>query len=229
MRLHIIAEGQTEETFVNNTLAIHLGHFNIQTDVRCVMTIKNGAQIHRGGLSKYDKVRFDVTQWIKQDQSPEVRFSTMFDFYALPIDFPGFQQAQKLSDAYDQVRAIENAFRDDIGDYRFIPYIQLHEFEALLFADIRQMEWAFIDQEKQIGKLVTIAQEFENPELINLHQETAPSKRIIAKIPEYTFRKASAGPIVADKIGIQTIRNRCQHFDEWIKRLEGLSQETNGA
>ena len=37
-RLHVTAEGQTEERFVKDTLSFHLGQFNISTDVRCVLT-----------------------------------------------------------------------------------------------------------------------------------------------------------------------------------------------
>ena len=36
--------------------------------------------------------------------------------------------------------------------------------------------------------------------------------------------KASAGPIVAGKIGLANLRFRCRHFGEWIDQLEGLAQ-----
>jgi len=38
IRLHIIAEGQTEEEFINTILTEHLGYFNISTDVHCITT-----------------------------------------------------------------------------------------------------------------------------------------------------------------------------------------------
>ena len=224
MRLHIIVEGQTEETFVNETLAPHLAGLKIVTDARRVMTSRSRSKIHRGGTTTYHKARFDVTQWLKQESDAEQWFTTMFDYYALPNDFPGHQAAQKLSDPYKRVEAIEDAFGEDIDDYRFIPYIQLHEFEALLFTEIQQMEWAFIDHEPQIEALIRIAHAHENPEMINLKPETAPSKRIIKAIPEYGARKSAAGPLVANKIGIAKMRSKCPHFDEWITKLEELSQ-----
>lgn len=41
-RLHITAEGQTEETFVNRTLKHHLAQFGVYADVRCVLTGRHG-------------------------------------------------------------------------------------------------------------------------------------------------------------------------------------------
>ena len=225
MRLHFIVEGQTEETFVNNTLAPHLAGMNVIADARRVMTSKTKAKIYRGGVTNYHKAQFDITQWCKQDIHGDSRFTTMFDYYALPGDFPGYEEAQKLSDVYERIRTIEQALREDIGDYRFIPYIQLHEFEALLFADTQKLEWAFIDHDKQIEGLVKFALLHESPELTNHKPDTAPSKRIIAAIPEYGPRKASAGPLVADKIGISTMRAKCKHFNDWITTLESLDSQ----
>jgi hypothetical protein len=56
--------------------------------------------------------------------------------------------------------------------------------------------------------------------LIDDGPTTAPSKRIIAEIPEYD--KATAGVAVAEKIGMDTLRQKCRHFNEWITRLEQL-------
>lgn len=214
MRLHFVVEGQTEETFVNNTLAFYLASLDIAADARCVMTSKNRAKIYRGGLKTYHKAQFDINQWCKQDIHGDSRFTTMFDYYALPNDFPGYEEAQKSPDVYDRIRVTEQAFREDIKDPRFIPYIQLHEFEALLSADAQKLELAFIDHDKQIEGLVRIALLHESPELINHKPTIAPSKRIISAIPEYQSRKSSAGPLVADKIGIAAMRSKCRHFSE---------------
>ena len=111
----------------------------------------------------------------------------------------------------------------DISDTRFIPYFQIHEFEALLFSDPLKLETQFTDRTQEIHRLEIMACSFGNPELINDGHNTAPSKRIIAEIPEFESRKASADPIVAEKIGLVTLRNRCRHFDEWISKLETLT------
>jgi hypothetical protein len=90
IRLHLIVEGQTEETFVNTVLADYLGAFQISVDVRRVETSRSRGRVYRGGVLDYARVKRDVVLWMKQDQRPDAFFSTMFDLYALPQDFPGY-------------------------------------------------------------------------------------------------------------------------------------------
>ena len=224
VRLHFIVEGQTEETFVNEILEPYLAERNIWTAARCVMTGRKRGITYRGGIVKYAKVKSDIKAWVKQDQNPDARFTTMFDLYGLPKDFPGYEDAERIRDPYDRIRALEDALGEDIADLRFIPYIQLHEFEALLFSELRKLDLQFPDSDAEIGRLEETASKFNSPEHIDDGQETAPSKRIIYEIPEYEGRKASAGPVVAGKIGLPVLRSSCRHFGEWIKRLESLSE-----
>ncbi len=214
IRLHLIVEGQTEETFVNTVLRPHLANFMVMADAHMVTTNRQFGRRGRGGISSYMQIKQDLEQWIKQDKQNDVRFTTMIDLYALPGNFPGYDESRHISDAYDRVQALENAFGEDIKDYRFVPYIQLHEFEALVLADPQKLDWEFLDHERQIKNLVLLVAN-QNPELIDDGEETAPSKRIGGEIPEYEGRKASTGPIVVGKIGLETLRQRCMHFGEW--------------
>ncbi len=143
----------------------------------------------------------------------------MFDLYALPHDFPGFSEAKNQNDPYQRVEILEKAFAQDIANDRFIPYIQLHEFETLVFADPQQLDWEYMEHDKSVGRLVKMIGD-KNPELINDGKETAPSKRIIAEIPEYD---KLGGVIVVEKIGLKKLRSRCRHFSEWLNRLEQLA------
>jgi hypothetical protein len=220
-RLNILAEGQTEEGFVNDVLRHHLAAHGIAAYVRCVTTHRDRRRpdrVHRGGLPDYDKARRDLLRWMAEDGT--AAFTTMFDLYALPEDFPGFEAAGQLADPYARVRALESAMYEDLGEWRLVPYIQLHEFEALLFAAPEKMDWEYLEHQGPIERLVEIASRYENPELINDGPHTAPSKRIIAEIPEYAFQKASVGPQIARQIGIEHMRGRCPHFSEWLARLE---------
>lgn len=224
LRLHIIVEGHTEENFAKNVLCNHLAAFNISTDARAVMTSKDKRtnRINRGGLSTYDKVKKDIQLWIREDNNPECRFTTMFDLYGLPRDFPGYEIAIKERDPYYRVKVLEECFKKDIDDERFIPYIQLHEFESLIFAFPEKLSIEYFDYERQIGKLEEMLHEKDgNPELINDNIETAPSKRILEQIPEYD--KATVGPIIVENIGLSYLRERCKHFNEWITALEALN------
>jgi hypothetical protein len=229
MRLHITAEGQTEERFVKEVLAPYFGERGVWADARCVLTSKNNrlGRQYRGGWRRknaYAMVKKDICTWMKEDRNPDVRFTTMFDLYALPGDFPGYDEANQDSDAYRRVSVIEKAFATDINkefdDIRFIPYIQLHEFEALILADPKQLEWEFLEHERQILHLVEmVAREGGNPELIDDGETTAPSKRIISEIAEYAANKATSGPLVAGKIGMKVLCERCRHFAEWIQNI----------
>ncbi len=222
VRLNFIVEGQTEEAFVNRTLLPHLADRSVFASARSVMTSRKRGAKHKGGLSSYTKAKSDITAWMNEDRNADARFTTMFDLYALPTDFPGYGDARQAQDPYERVRALEDALREDIPDPRFIPYIQLHEFEALLLADPQKLDLQFHDRGAGIQRLVDMACEYDSPELIDDGFDTAPSKRIIGEIPEYDGQKASAGPIVAGYIGLPTLRSKCAHFREWLDELERL-------
>lgn len=221
IRLHVTAEGQTEQAFVRSVLAPHLAQFNVFVDARCVLISKDkrAAKEHRGGLLSYEKAKKDLLNWLKEDNHPECRFTTMFDLYALPHDFPGYSESLKIPDKYERVEILEKAMNQDINDKRCIPYIQLHEFEALILADPRQLDWEYLEHEEPIRNLIAMVNG-QNPELINDDPTTAPSKRILREIPEYD--KVTAGVSVAEKIGLATLRKKCRHFAAWLNRLEQL-------
>jgi hypothetical protein len=225
IRLHMIVEGQTEEAFVNQVLVDHFGYFNVIVDVRAVETSRSRGRIYRGGLLDYQRAKRDLERWMREDQNNDAFFSTMFDLYALPDDFPGYAAARRLH-PHDRVTALETAMHADIGHLRFIPYIQLHEFEALLLADPEQFGWAFIEHDRSIRQLIQLVNTFASPELIDDDPTTAPSKRIIQLIPEYAGQKSSAGPLIAAKIGLPTMRAKCLHFDNWLQRIEALGEAT---
>jgi hypothetical protein len=224
IRLNFVVEGQTEETFVNTVLGPHLAERCVWTSARCVLTSRRRGVKYRGGFRTYNQPRNDILSWIKEDQNEDARFTTFFDLYGLPSDFPGYQEALRTSDPYEKVRVLEQALGEDIADPRFIPHLQLHEFETLLLSDPLQLEEQFPGQTRQVQRLAVMATSFGNPELIDQGETTAPSKRIITEIPEYQGMKQSAGPLVARKIGIVKLRTNCRHFGEWICQLESLGR-----
>ncbi|MCU0914722.1 MAG: DUF4276 family protein [Planctomycetes bacterium] len=222
-RLHFVVEGQTEETFVNRVIIPHLASCSVWGDVRCVMTSRKRSVIHRGGLVSYARARKDILLWMKEDQHREVAFTTMFDLYALPCDFPGYRNAGEADSPYTRVAEIEGAMTRDMDHPRFVPYVQLHEFETLLLVSPRKLDCRFHDCDRAISNLAEMAARFDSPELIDDGPSTAPSKRIIREIPEYEGMKASAGPLIAERIGLPTLRGKCRHFDQWLSRLETLA------
>ena len=107
-------------------------------------------------------------------------------------------------------------------DVRFVQYIQLHEYEGLLFSDPFGFATA-IDQ-PQLGKVFQrMRDDFPTPEDINDDPTTAPSKRILQAYGSY--RKELDGTIAARSIGVETMRRECPHFHDWVERLVALSRD----
>jgi hypothetical protein len=102
---------------------------------------------------------------------------------------------------------------------------QLHEYETMLFADPEAFAISFVHCEEEIRLLKEIAASAPSIEHIDDGRDTAPSKRIIAILPEYGGRKSTAGPDIAEFIGVANIRKACPHFDRWLTRLEGIPWE----
>jgi hypothetical protein len=168
-------------------------------------------------------MRRDIVNTLKSHCEHDESFTTMIDLYGLPTDFPGkATQNHSPSNPTLYVEALEEAFGIDIGDRRFIPYIQLHEYETMLFADPDAFRIAFENCDNAIEQLMTIARSVPSIEHINDGQTTAPSKRIIDLIPRYQGLKPSAGPDIAEYIGLTVIRAKCAHVHAWLTRLEGL-------
>jgi hypothetical protein len=222
IRLNLTVEGQTEQALAVQVLAEHLAKHGVCLKrPRLTSLGKKKGKEHRGGLVRYQPFKRDIERWLKQDRGKDVFFTTMVDLYRLPKGFPGYEEARAMP-AYARVAELEKAFQEDVGDSRFIAYIQLHEFEALLLSAPEAFACYYARHERQIGLLSRLTEEFQSPELIDDGHQTAPSKRIGSLIPEYLDAKPTAGPIIAAHIGLEAIRKKCPHFHEWLTKLEGL-------
>lgn len=217
-RLNIIVEGQAEETFVRDILQEYLANWAVYATARRVETGRKHGQTYRGGMTSYDKVKRDIQRWLSGDRSAYL--TTMFDLYKLPRDFPGLKQASDIRDPYEKVRILETDLAGDIESRRFIPYIQLHEFEGLLFSDVHAIDAVLRTHygHSQLTMLQEIRAQFRTPEEINDDENTAPSKRLTALYPAYD--KVAFGPRIAQRIGLNILRQECPHFNEWLSRLE---------
>ena len=229
VRLHVFAEGRTEQTFADTVLKPHLAHVGVYMSKPVLIAhAHRKGRVHRGGGRNFTAMQNDIRRRLKQEAGNEVFFTTMIDLYALHHNFPGFETAEALRhDPYQRVESLEKAWSDETGDRRFIPFIQLHEFEACLFSDVSQLSPFFDNADVRIARLRREATEVDSPELIDDGQHTSPSKRIIAQFPEYEGLKPTAGPQAAERIGLQAMRSRCPHFAAWLHRLERLPEESN--
>lgn len=227
-RLYLFAEGQTEQTFATTILRPHLANVAVYLDhVILIAHARKKGKPHRGGGRSYIPMKNDILRILSQEKARDVFFTTMIDLYGIPSEFPGLPEAEKLRHTpHKRVEALERAFAGDIGDPRFLPYIQLHEYEAYLFSDPAQFGFFYGNRGKAIAALKGIADQKATPELINDGPDTTPSKYIIAELPDYEAAKPVIGPQVAELIGLDTIRSKCPHFAAWLSRLEQLGVNT---
>ena len=213
-RIKVLVEGPAEEKFVKEILYPQLVHHNIfiESVTVCNKVEKSGKR-HKGGYTPYSSIKKQIKNFLGDSSLTYV--TTMFDYYALYEDFPGMDSPIS-GKAYEKVAFLENKLKNDIGDRRFIPYIQLHEFESLLFSSIDGIS-NFTSNQVIINEFQSIITQYPNPEDINNSPETAPSKRIEKIIKGY--RKPLHGISILKNIEFQEILNKCPHFSEWINKI----------
>ncbi len=221
IRLYLTVEGETELKFAKETLAPHLAQFEVEVRPRMVLTNRKLGK--RGGALHFQRFKRDTTHLMRDDANRETRFSTMMDLYALPADYPGWAEAEKKAKPVDRVLELERALAGELADSRFIPFLQLHEFEAFLYCDLNQLLSRIEDSEKAIAQLQQEVAHL-NPEDINEGATTAPSKRLINHLPRYEHLKVRVGAPAASAIGLPVLREKCPHFGQWLTRLENLKQ-----
>jgi len=214
IELTVLCEGPTEVGFVREVLKPHLSALQ----VFCKPVELNRRNF---GVVPWEKMRRAIQGAIGNARDHQYT-TCMVDLYALP-DYPG--QAEPADSPIEKVRNIERRMREHLPNPRWLPYIQLHEFEALLYVDLSAINSAMSDRDVS-GGVASLSSEVHGlaPEDINEDSWTAPSKRILKHIPEYA--KAQVGPSAAQIIGLNTLRQHCPHFDEWLHSLEGLTQFT---
>lgn len=224
--LHILCEGQTEEGFVKKVLSPYLRQFNIYPKPILLFTSKK--KNARGGMLNYAQAKRDLIRMSKQSQNQDNdnechAFTTMFDYYALPNDFPGFNEASRIQNIRERISFLENQFAEDLGCRSFIPYIQLHEFEALLFVDVSQLKTEYPRSSGSIQRLKDDTDRYGDPEMIDNGPATAPSKRIISAVSqEYRYNKVQSGAAVTSRIGMDALLENCRHFKEWVESIKRL-------
>jgi len=219
----MLVEGQTERSIVDRVFAPALGSKGVYLYPRVV-----GKPGHKGG-NKFAVVLREVKALLRQEPSSVV--TTLFDYYGLPTNWPGREETkgkapEEISGILESsiASAVAKEIGDDFNPDRFIPYVQLHEIESLLFSGPKEMAKVF-----QLPALETefdrIVNECGGCELINDNQQTAPSKRIKSLFPAY--KKGSSVNAhayrIAQHIGLEQMRRQCPHFNEWISKLEKLA------
>lgn len=206
----IICEGETEEEFCKTLLSQYLQGV-CRIEVRLL-----------GGNCNWERIKNFAEKALKQQKTAVV--TTFFDYYGVKTkNFPNWTKSLNFNKANvrDRIDLLEVGMLEAIDNnlsYRFIPYIQMHEFESFLFNNIEVFDDNFNQNEFNRTKLLTLLNDFPDPEMINQGTETSPSHRLIKILSSYD--KIVYGNILAEMIGIDNIRKKNKHFNDWIERLK---------
>jgi hypothetical protein len=221
IRVIALVEGATERNFVRAVVAPWLATRQVSATA-CLV----GKPNQKGGVRNYSATRRELEALLKQDVNRYV--TTMFDYYGMPTSWPGRGEAGKL--AYAKKAAhVEQATADDVAKKlgssfnvrRFIPYVQMHEFEALLYAVPEKLE-TVLQLPELATKMWAIRRKFQTPEQIDDIPHTAPSKRLLKLNP--AFEEAHHGPIAAQRAGMDALMKECPHFRGCVEKLVALAQ-----
>jgi hypothetical protein len=138
----------------------------------------------------------DIVAHLKDDAGSVA--TTMADYYGLPQRGPGAWPGRNDAGALApnlRAESVERAMHEDIsatvGDAldarRFVPFVVMHEFEALLFSDCDAFAIA-IHRPDVAADLKSVRAGFATPEEMDDSPESAPSKRVRRVVPGYQNR-----------------------------------------
>lgn len=211
-RLIIVVEGQTEQSFVNEVMAPYLLCKGIDCTVPVLIrTSRKG----RGGFVNYQHLCNTIKGVLSNPNDGGLVVSCFVDFFRIPNTIPGYSDAMRLGDDIQRADALQKSLGNAISDRRFVPYIQLHEFEALLFSNNNGFEYLW--DERLFSQTKSIVDAYPNPEEINSAPETAPSKRLLSINQSYD--KVIEGNLIALEVGLTEMLEKCPRFADWVDCL----------
>ena len=210
-RLIFIVEGDSEQRFINEHLVSYLALKYPDVPMHAQKITTNRKKNVKGGNVNYELLKNEIKRTFAQGG---VMITTFLDFFRLPTDYPGYTQDVK------QIDQIEDAIRTDcnsiIPPTSFLPYIQKHEFETLMFANAAG--FSSVVDTAELNEILNVLKQFSTPEDINGSPKTAPSKRLLSI---FKYKKVADSALVLKDVDIDILRRRCPRFNEWVARLEG--------
>lgn len=234
IRLFIVVEGLTEELFVNDVLTPHLANFGIYPKATMIGLGQKGGKVNLARLA-------DHLKKLTRNQPREVWFTTMLDFdkfHELKVKAQGTDPWARADHA-EVILETELRKRECVRE-RFIPYVQLHDFEALVLAEPMKLLEQFPKEGPQfpgegpttvspaMKTLEKLMQSIQGTEPEGLNHDKPPCKRIEEFFPTYPKNKATKSALIAKAIGLPKLRVRCPHFGKWLAKIESLAGDQDG-
>lgn len=213
-----IVEGTTEQKFVEQVLGPYLAQKGVY--ISATQVSKKG---QKGGDVKFDRVKQDIVNHLKARCDSIV--TMMLDYYGI-VAWPGLDCIKPNFTPSQIENVLVRATIEEIKklvpkinvEKRFYPFFMVHEFETLLFSDV-----AILSKRLGVDKMkidATLKQFRGEIEQINNSRATAPSKRIEERMP--SFKKTVNGIVIAEEIGIESMRVASPLFNDWVTQFEAL-------
>lgn len=224
-RLLVHVEGPTEVEFVKSVLGPHLYSYGY-TSVRARLVGSPKCRSHRGGICGWGEAMVEINRHLAKDRGAYA--TTLVDFYGLPQSGPGCWPGRDRCagrNPSEQSGILLQAMKESVEESyqgianRFVPFVTMHEFEGLLFSNPEAMANG-MGLPELAPQFQDIRDQFDTPEHINDSPRTAPSKRIIDLVPGY--EKPLYGNLAALSVTLESIRDECEIFDNWVRKLESL-------
>jgi hypothetical protein len=220
-----LVEGKTEQIFIQDIVSPYLAGKGIY--ITPIIISKPG---QKGGDVKFARVKNDIELHLKQ--RPDTYLTLFIDYYGLKKDWPGFEEAKNQSTPSGKAEKINTATKNQVNNLfgnndaerRFIPYVAMYEFEAMLFSEPQELAAQLQVPQSRIDKILSDCG--GEPENIDDSPLTAPSRRIEALSPR--FKKTSTGIAIAKAIGLEKIRSHCALFNNWLTNIESLEGRKHG-
>jgi Domain of unknown function (DUF4276) len=225
-RLYVVVEGFSEEAFVRARLRPHLIDLGVLVAPIVVTTARDrSGHKHKGG-GRWAHWRNDIERVYREQAGPDAVVTTMFDLYGLPADFPELVEIRRAPTVTQKLATAEQALAHAIHRFAegrwFIPYVQQHEFEALVLACLDDLG-RMLDSPDDLQGLAALSADIGEmlPEDVNDGPSTAPSKRLMGYLPGYD--KVTYSEYALCEVSLSVLAERCQHFGQWLKRLETIA------
>jgi len=218
----IVTEGQTEQKFVSSIL---IPYFSEQGIYHIYPKTIRTSKDHYGGLVNYGRLKDDINRHMRSKNGAII--TTFLDFYRVPESMPNYDECRRKRNVDERINCLISFLEEDtevLNNNIFLPYLQKHEFEALLFSEIT---WAaaVLNTNGQ-NELQKVLNNFPNPENINEGNETAPSKRLINIFREHSserYDKIIYGELISSQIGMDIMMEQCPGFANWINDIVKLA------
>lgn len=215
VRLCIICEGDSDRIFIDRIIKPYLeSHSN---DLQ-VYTIKIGkTRKHPGGGDVRYSALVKIINQCQYDRADLI--TTFIDFYGTRFEtFPCFKVFKEINDnnVQQKIQLLEADIKNissNIYQHKIIPYVLLHEYEMIYFADLDRFIASNPDYATIKSDMIMVNTSYA-PEEINNSLQTAPSKRIEAmmkKLVGYGYRKT------------KVVDNYCNYYP--FNNKEGWEQE----